>query len=673
MALPENINKNQLKSLGALMHKKFDEYEKNRNELEQKWLKNRRQFRGEYDADIKALLESDRSQVYPKLTRSKVIGMVARLMDLLFPQTAKNWNIKPTPFPNISQEDLQQVINELQSAVQSGQLTDDMIEKAIDEFAKKRCARMEKTIQDQMADAQLDYITLVRKVVFSAVCYGVGVLKGPLVRRSEKRTWFKNIRGQYEAKTIQSLEPYYEFVPLWGFYPDLTAKTRDQMDGAFERHVFNRHEFRKLADRGDFFDEPILEYIKNNPEGNYKEKTHEGELRGEKNTTEAAINRNGKKYEVIEWWGFVSANDLKSLGVDIKEADVSDDLAANIWFIDGVVIKAVLAPLPSDIKMYHLFVYEEDDTTLLGNGMPDVIRESQLAVCAAARMVLDNGSVVCGPMFEVNTEVLDANTNTQIHAFKVFGREGTGQDAGIPAVKEIPVNSHIAELSGIIDIFKGFADTESLLPPSLQGDMTAQGKEPFRTQGNTSQLMGAAALPIRDVVRNFDQFTESVVGSLYHWNLMFNTDNEIRGDYQVQAEGSTSLIAKEVRSQALSNVSATMTEEDKDWANGKEFFRQKLLAMDLPVDSLILSQEEYDAKVGARQAAAAKQSDLAAAESDAKTKDMISRALLNVAKAESEEANVNINKQAELRQTTETLNTIKQSQEQPQGAPNAKE
>lgn len=655
------------------MRKKFEEYEKNRLQTEQKWLKNRRQFRGEYDAEIKILLQPDRSQAYPKLTRSKVIGMVARLMDLLFPQTAKNWNIKPTPFPNISQEDMQTVINEAQAAYQQGQLTDEIIEKAIEEFAKKRCARMEKTIVDQMADAQLDYITLVRKVVFSAVCYGVGVLKGPLVRRSERRTWVKTINNQYEAKTEAILEPYYEFVPLWSFYPDLTAKTRDQMDGAFERHIYNRHELRKLADRPDFFDTPILAYIKDHPEGNFKEKSYEGELRGEKNSTDAAINREGRKYEVVEWWGFVTGDELKKLGVDIKNADITSDLSANIWTLDDVVIKATLAPLPADVKMYHMFVYEEDDTTLLGNGMPDVIRESQLAVCAASRMVLDNGSVVCGPMFEVNTEVLDANTTTQIHAFKVFGREGTGQDAGIPAVKEIPVNSHIAELASIIEIFKGFADTESLLPPQLQGDMTAQGKEPFRTQGNTSQLMGAAALPIRDVVRNFDQFTESVIGSLYHWNLIFNKDKGIRGDFQVQAEGSTSLIAKEVRSQALSNVSATMTEEDKDWANGKEFFRQKLLAMDLPVDTLILSQEEYDAKMKARAEREAQALEMQKAGEDAKNKKLLSGALLDVAKASSEEASVGINKQAELRQTTETLNNIQQAQTQPQGAPNAEE
>lgn len=644
------------------MATKFTSYETDRRELELKWLKNRRQFRGEYDATVKELIDPLRSQVYPKLTRSKVIGMVARLMDLLFPQTAKNWNIKPTPFPNIDQQDMQTVINELQAAIENGQLDDEMIEKAIDEFATRRCTRMEKTIEDQLADAKLDYITLVRKVVFSAVCYGVGVLKGPLVRRTQKRKWVKNaVTVQYEATTIDVLEPYYEFVPLWGFYPDLSAKTRDQMDGAFERHVFNRHELRKLADRSDFFDTPILEYIKNHPEGNYKEKTYEGELRAEKNSTEATINRNGKKYELIEWWGFITAKELHDLGVAVNDADMSDDLSANIWILDGVVVKAALAPLPAEVKMYHLFVYEEDDTTLLGNGMPEVIRESQLAVCAAARMVLDNGSVVCGPMFEVNTEVLDANTNTEIHAFKVFGREGTGNDAGIPAVREIPVQAHIAELTTIIDIFKSFADTESLLPPSLQGDMTAQGKEPFRTAQNTSQLFGAAALPIRDVVRNFDQFTESVIGSLYHWNLVFNEDQEIKGDYQVQAEGSTSLIAKEVRSQALNNISTTLSEEDKDWVNGKELLKEKFLAMDLPIKKLLLSEDEHAQKIQARQEQATKTQQLQTDEIVAKTKETLTRALLNTAKAEAEESKSTVVAHGELRNTMESLATVSQA------------
>jgi hypothetical protein len=654
------------------MATKFTSYEKDRQDLELKWLKNRRQFRGEYDNEIKALLNSQRSQVYPKLTRSKVIGMVARLMDLLFPQTAKNWNIKPTPFPNIAQADLQTVINQLQQVAQSGQLTDEMIEKAVDDFAAKRCLRMEKTIQDQLADSKLDYITLVRKVVFSSVCYGVGVLKGPLVRRGQKRTWQQNANNQYQAVTVPVVEPYYEFVPLWGFYPDLTAKTRDQMDGAFERHIFSRHELRALADRSDFFDTPILEYIKNNPTGNFKEKTFEGELRGEKNTTDSNVVRTDKKYEVIEWWGFITAQELKAIGLDIGEADMADDLSANVWILDGTVIKAVLSPLPPDVKMYHLFVYEEDDTSLLGNGMPEVIRESQLAVCSAARMVLDNGSVVCGPMFEVNTEILDAQTNTDIYAFKVFGREGTGQEANIPAVKEISVNSHIAELTGIIELFKGFADTESLLPPSLQGDMTAQGKEPFRTAQNTSQLFGAAALPIRDVVRNFDQFTESVIGSLYYWNMKFNIDAEIKGDFQVQAEGSTSLIAKEVRSQALNNVATTLSPEDKDWVNEEEFLKERFLAMDLPVDRLILSKEEHDAKMQSKQQQAAAAQKLQDDQTIAKTKETMTKALLNVANAEATEAKVQLDAHGKVLETATVMNELQQPAEQPQqGAPNA--
>src|SRR3989337_2515583 len=127
-----------LAALGNTYAEKFTQYVKDRLDLETKWLKNRRQFRGEYDAEVSQLIDPKRSKAYPKVTRVKVIGMVARLMDLLFPQTAKNWDINPTPFPDLSTEDMTTVLQQLSSASQDGNLTDEVIEKGIFNFAKKR-------------------------------------------------------------------------------------------------------------------------------------------------------------------------------------------------------------------------------------------------------------------------------------------------------------------------------------------------------------------------------------------------------------------------------------------------------------------------------------------------------------------------------------------------------
>lgn len=659
MADVTTLDKNKLSALGVMLSAKFDEYAAARFDTEQKWLKNRRQFRGEYDPEIKLRLDSDRSQVYPKVTRVKVIGMVSRLMDLLFPQTTKNWEISPSPFPDISEEELTKILNTLgQQEEEGGDLSDEIIEAGIKEFATKASERMTKTIEDQLIDNKLNYIALVRKVIFSSVMYGCGVLKGPLVARSTKRSWRKDSISQtYEASTISTLRPYYEFVSIWGFYPDLTAKDRKSMDGAFERHILSRHEVRKLADRPDFFGDAIKRYLKDNPTGDYKEASFESQLRSEKNSTTSNVPKDNKKYDLREWWGYVSAKELKDVGLDVPEATESDDVVANIWLLGGKPVKAIISPYPADVNIYHMFIYEEDEASLLGASLPDVIRESQLAICAASRMLLDNASVTCGPNVEVNTEVLTPGQSHKITAYKVWEREGLGNDANVPAVKEIKFDSHIPELQSTMQVFQTFADTEALLPPALSGDVGgASSGEPYRTARNTSQLMGAQALPLRDVVRNFDQFTESVISSLYYWNMQFSDDSAIKGDYVVQARGSTSLISKEVRSLAIDNLSQTLTEEERSWLRTRELLGEKLSVRDLPAEALLKTQEEFDQQqqAGAAAQEEAKQVAMATAEADVKQKRTAS--ILNLAKAEAAEAGTQLGVYEQALNTLEVAN-----------------
>jgi hypothetical protein len=100
------------------------------------------------------------------------------------------------------------------------------------------------------------------------------------------------------------------------------------------------------------------------------------------------------------WKGPVSAKKLSELGADIADAKMSDDIDAEVWMIDGNVIKADINPwrkLGLDVKTVHTFLFDEDDTSPIGNGLPNVVRDSQMSICAATRMTLDNAGVTCGP------------------------------------------------------------------------------------------------------------------------------------------------------------------------------------------------------------------------------------------------------------------------------------
>lgn len=47
-------------------------------------------------------------------------------------------------------------------------------------------------------------------------------------------------------------------------------------------------------------------------------------------------------------------------------------------------------------------------------------------------------------------------------------------------------------------------------------------------------------LQIKDQVKNFDDgITKPFISAMYHWNMKFNSDSDIKGDYAVQARGTS--------------------------------------------------------------------------------------------------------------------------------------
>lgn len=624
----------QMKVIAMRLTGNWMNYKTDRRSKEEQWVRNARQFRGIYDPEIERYILADQSKAYPKITRTKVIGTLSRLMEMLFPQTEKNWAVKPGSAPELTSEDLQHVLDTLQQlhdqAGEQGDIPSEVIEKAVVAFASERAEAMSATIDDQLS--HMEYVTLARKVVFSGINYGTGLLKGPLIRKVKTRTWNRDsATGRYMAIEQSKLYPFYEFCSVWEWYPDLSAKTIDQMDGSFFRHIMSRQAVSDLANRPDFFGNVIREYLAAHTSGNYIEEWWEQMLRREgdkKNITDLS----GRKFQLLEWWGSMPGHELRATGVKIPDSQLGEQFEANVWTLGDATIKAIITPYLTKRRPYKVFIYEEDDINLLGSGLPEVIRDSQMAICEASRMLLDNASVVCGPILELNTELLIEGQNTAIHAFKTYLRDGLGQDANIPAVREIHVDSHITELAKIIELFMNFANIETALPPTAMGDVTQGGSEALRTTGGVSMLMSAAALPIRDVVRNFDTFTENVVGSIYDWNMQFNPNQNIKGDYEIIARGSSSLIAKEVRGNALDQFKASLSPEEVDYVDTGKLLKERAKARDIPNDIWA-----DDAQVKQRQDARAQQlaqnQQNVQAQVSASVKEVLSSALKNMALA----------------------------------------
>lgn len=650
----KRISSDDLRSLGQHLTKMFEQYRSDRRVAELKWLRNLRQYLGIYDPEVERELAPNRSKAYPKITRVKCISVLSRVMNLMFPGNERNWELRASPSPDMSPQDVQQAVmrmvqkmREAGADPQQMSITDEMIREAAQSLASERAEMLSELIDDQLqeigGDQTQDYVSLNRRVVQSGILYGLGVLRGPLTRAQTSTQWVMEPLTQQPMPVEKtSYKPQFEVLPVWDFYPDMSAKDLRTMDGYFYRLVMSRAQVRALARRPDFFGDIIKEYLSRTTQGNYKAQEFETELRvmGVKiNVNETKTE--SSKFEVLVWNGSLSGQYLQQAGVDVPDNKLADDLEAEVWLLDGHVIKADLNPwrkLGVEVRTIHAFLFDEDDTSPVGNGLPNVMRDSQMSISAATRMLLDNASIVCGPNLELNTDLLRPDQDlTSTAAYKIWYREGTGPEANLPAVRNISVDGHMPELLKTIDLFMRFSDMETFVGPATGGDMERGMAEPMRTAAGASMLRGDAALPFKDIIRNFDSFTQSIIYSLVQFNRKFNPDRAPEGDYNVIARGATSLIAKEVRGIQIDALANAMTETERMHVDERKFVEQRFAVRDLT--NLLLPQDEVRRKQAAAQQ---QQQEIMAQQQEkiaAEIRKTLSDAFKNIAQGQKNSAN----------------------------------
>jgi hypothetical protein len=135
-----------------------------------------------------------------------------------------------------------------------------------------------------------------------------------------------------------------------------------------------------------------------------------------------------------------------------------------------------------------------------------------------------------------------------VYPGKVFRRQAGAPGQAIFGTKFPNVSQ---ELLMMFDKARPLSDESTGIPSYSHGVGGVMGVG--RTASGMSMLMGAAAQNIKAVVRNIDDYLLSPLGkALFAFNMQFNFDEEyVKGDLDVRARGTESLMRNEIRSQRL--------------------------------------------------------------------------------------------------------------------------
>ena len=185
--------------------------------------------------------------------------------------------------------------------------------------------------------------------------------------------------------------------------------------------------------------------------------------------------------------------------------------------------------------------------TGIGIGIAENMDDTQTLMNGFMRMAVDNAVLSGNLLIEVDETNLVPGQDLSVYPGKVFRRQGGAPGQAIFGTKFPNVAGENLQL---FDKARVLADESTGFPSFAHGQTGVQGIG--RTASGISMLMGAASQNIKNVIKNVDDYLLRPLGEgMFRFNMQFDFDPEVKGDLEVKARGTESLMANEVRSQRL--------------------------------------------------------------------------------------------------------------------------
>jgi hypothetical protein len=408
--------------------------------------------------------------------------------------------------------------------------------------------------------------------------FGTGVMKGPFAIDKEYPNW--DDEGEYNPviKTV----PQVSHVSVWNFYPDPDANNMDEAQYVIERHKMSRSQLRALKKRPYFRDSVIEEVITRGE--NYEKLYWEDDL------SDYAPQHDIDRFEVMEYWGTVDIELLEEQEIAIpKDLQELDELQANIWICNGRLLRVVLNPFKPARIPYMAAPYELNPYSFFGVGIAENMDDTQTLMNGFMRMAVDNAVLSGNLLIEVDETNLVPGQDLTVYPGKVFRRQGGAPGQALFGTKYPNVSS---ENMMMFDKARQLSDESTGFPSFAHGQTGVAGVG--RTASGISMLMGAAAGGIKTVIKNVDDYLLRPLGEgLFQFNMQFDFDPDIKGDLEVSARGTESLMANEVRSQRLMQfLGVTSNPALAPFAKFNYIIREIAKSLDLDPDKVTNNMDE---------------------------------------------------------------------------------
>ena len=490
-----------------------------------------------------------RSTVFIPITRAYVDAASARIGDMLLPTDDSPWSIKPTPVrgkqpagaPPMAMDPVAMAAG---AQAPAAPLT------PVDDGAEAKAERATQVITDWHIECQ--WHAEVRKVLEDAALLGTGVLKGPfpMVKTSYKYE-ADQATGQGRVKRLTEIKPVSKRIHPRNFWCDPSAG-EDVQNGSYvwEFDQIGARALQRLKDDTAYIGENINKVLKEGPNKAYENNPSGAEKRIEI----------GENYPIWYFYGDIDRKTLEAAGIPAEDFADEGDVAipAIITMVNDTVVLAAMNPLENGGFPYDVMPWQRRTGMIWGKGVARQMRTPQRQLNAAERADMDNGGLTSGPMWAIRDKwvkpIDGQNTLTPRKGFRMT--EDAPPQAKIgDALSFTNIQSNGPEQAARIQRAKSNAEEATGLPMLMQGQ---QGNAPD-TVGGMTILNNNGSTVLRRIARTFDDYvTERHIRRYYFWLLENPGNDDAKGDFQIDARGSTALVERDLQNQALNQLAPTL-------------------------------------------------------------------------------------------------------------------
>lgn len=519
-----------------------------------------------------------RSHVFLPITTQYVDNAAARVGDMLLPTDDRAFEIKPEPIPELtglkgdttpmlhpSGEPMLQPADEGEQGAIAGPQGNvkpvtkgDLAQKEMDE-AEASAKKAEKRIDDWLIECQ--FHAEKRKAIHDRAKLGIGVMKGPFpVKRKAKLATRKGNTATLVIK--EDIKPASRRIDPWNLYPD-PACGEDIHAGNFilEKDFLTEKQLKALIGVPGYLDAQIEECLKEGPQ-----KAYVAGMRPQMEKAEPT------QYQIWYYYGDIKRTDLTACGCKVEGED-DESRPALMTMVNDRIIKAALNTLDSGEFPYDATPWQTREGHWAGIGVARQVREAQGGINAAVRNMLDNAALSGGPILAIDRTLLQPakGDDWTLRARKIFTTRDeaeSGMDIS-KAIHAFNIPSMQADLMAIIEFFLKMAEQTTGMPMLMQGQT---GNAPD-TLGGQLLATNNASTVLRRIARLDDDYsTEPHIRRYYEYLMLHGEDDDEKGNYTIDALGSSSLVERDIQNHALVQMAPFVKDpaygiDPKKWFN----------------------------------------------------------------------------------------------------------